>query len=286
DGLLTCGLGQRVGIFGEPGGGKSTLLASLVKGCEADVCVVALIGERGREVREFVEDTLGPDALARSVLVVATSDRPAVERASAAFTATAVAEHFRDQGKNVLLVLDSITRFARALRDIGLSAGELPTRRGFPSSVFAQLPGLLERAGTAATGSITAFYTVLVEGDGAGDPVAEEVRGILDGHIVLSADLAAKAHYPAIDIARSKSRLMAAVAEDGHRKIAARFLALAAKFREVEFLVQVDEYATGSDALADAAIERAAAMDRFLKQGADERVGFDATKAALAEAVA
>ncbi len=279
DGLLTCGKGQRVGIFGEPGCGKSTLLASLVKGCQADVCVVGLIGERGREVREFVEDTLGEQAMKRSVLVVSTSDRPAVERAAAALSATAVAEYFRDQGKSVLLVVDSITRFARALRDIGLAAGEIPTRRGFPSSVFSKLPSLLERAGQGEKGSITAFYTVLVEGDGTGDPIAEEVRSILDGHIVLSADLAATNHYPAIDVLKSKSRVMGAVTDAAHRDMSAEFMNMLAKFNDVEFLVQVGEYQEGSDALADKSIAASDAMRHFLRQKSDE---FDSRLQAIA----
>ena len=285
DGLLTCGVGQRVGVFGEPGCGKSMLLASLVQGSEADVCVVGLIGERGREVREFVEDTLGAQAMARSTVVVATSDRPAVERAQAAYAATAVAEHFRDRGKRVLLVIDSLTRFARALRDIGLAAGEVPTRRGFPPSVFAALPSLLERAGTAKRGSITAFHTILLEGDGTGDPIAEEVRSILDGHVMLSSELAARAHYPAIDVLRSRSRVMPAVADAAHKADAARFLELRARHDDVAFLVRVGEYQAGSDPVADRAIAQAPAMDAFLKQPAGERSAFDATRAALTAAV-
>lgn len=286
DGLLTCGEGQRIGIFGEPGGGKSTLLASLVKGCQADVCVVGLIGERGREVREFVEETLGEEALRRSVLVVSTSDRPAVDRAAAAFTATAVAEYFRDQGKKVLLVVDSITRFARAQRDIGLASGEIPTRRGFPTSVFAKLPGLLERAGQGQGGSITAFYTVLVEGDGTGDPIAEEVRSILDGHIVLSADLAARNHYPAIDVLKSKSRVMGAVTSEDHRDDTGDFLSLLAKFNDVEFLVQVGEYQSGSDAVADRAIQKSTLMMDFLKQRASEQQSLEDARQALRSVLA
>jgi type III secretion protein N (ATPase) len=196
DGFLTCGEGQRLGIYGEPGGGKSTLLAQIIRGAAVDVVVVGLIGERGREVRDFIERQLHAEILKRTVLVVATSDRPAVERVKAAYTATAIAEGFRDDGLRVLLVMDSVTRFARALREIGLAAGEPPTRRGFPPSVMAELPRLMERAGPGQRGSITAFYTVLVEGDGTGDPIAEETRSILDGHIVLSPKLAASGHFP------------------------------------------------------------------------------------------
>ena len=208
DGLLTCGEGQRIGIYGAPGTGKSSLLASIVKGAEADVAVVALIGERGREVREFIERHLGEEGRKKSVLVVATSDRSAMERVKAAYVATAIAEYFRDRNKRVLLLIDSITRFARAQREIGLAAGEPPTRRGFPPSVFAELPRLMERAGSGKVGSITAFYSVLVEGDGTADPIAEESRGILDGHIVLSPKLGGAGHYPAIDVLESRSRVM------------------------------------------------------------------------------
>ena len=284
DGLLTCARGQRVGIFGEPGGGKSTLLGALVRGTACDVCVVCLVGERGREVREFLERTLGPDALARSVVVVATSDRPAIERTSAADLATCVAEWFRDQGKDVLLVLDSLTRFARAEREIALNAGELPARRGFPNSVLARLPGLLERAGPAASGSITAFYTVLVEGDGTGDPVAEEVRSILDGHVVLSAELAARAHYPAIDVLRSRSRLADAVVAPDHRRDAVEFTSLWAKHEEIAFLLQVGEYRAGQDPRADRAVERHDAMEAFLRQD-DRPVAFAEMRGALRAAV-
>ncbi|MGI9500008.1 MAG: FliI/YscN family ATPase, partial [Geminicoccaceae bacterium] len=221
DGLLTCGEGQRIGIYGAPGTGKSSLLASIVKGAEADVAVVALIGERGREVREFIERHLGEEGRKKSVLVVATSDRSAMERVKAAYVATAIAEYFRDRSQRVLLLIDSITRFARAQREIGLAAGEPPTRRGFPPSVFAEMPRLMERAGCGRairglTGSITAFYSVLVEGDGTADPIAEESRGILDGHIILSPKLGGAGHFPAIDVLESRSRVMEAVASPAH----------------------------------------------------------------------
>ena len=282
DGLLTCGEGQRVGIYGEPGGGKSTLLASLVRGAQADVAVVALVGERGREVRDFIERQLDAEARARAVLVVATSDRPAVERLKAAYTATTIAEGYRDQGRRVLLVMDSVTRFARALREIGLAAGEPPTRRGFPPSVMAELPRLMERAGPAATGSITAFYTVLVEGDGTGDPVAEETRGILDGHIVLSPKLGASGHYPAVDVLASRSRVMDAVVGPVHRAQAAHVREMLHRYEEIEFLVQVGEYKAGADARSDAALASIDAIRSFLRQDAAERMEFGETQAWLA----
>ena len=282
DGLLTCGEGQRIGIYGEPGGGKSTLLASLVRGARADVAVVALVGERGREVRDFIERQLDAETRARAVLVVATSDRPAVERLKAAYTATTIAEGFRDQGRRVLLVMDSVTRYARALREIGLAAGEPPTRRGFPPSVMAELPRLMERAGPGAVGSITAFYTVLVEGDGTGDPVAEETRGILDGHIVLSPKLAAQGHYPAVDVLQSRSRVMDAVTGPAHRAQAAHVREMLHRYEEIEFLVQVGEYQAGADPRSDAALASIGAIREFLRQGASEQTEFGEVQAWLA----
>jgi type III secretion protein N (ATPase) len=272
DGLMTLACGQRVGVFGEPGVGKSSLLASVVNGAAVDVIVVGLIGERGREVREFVERRLDAAARAKSVIVVATSDRPAMERVKAAHVATAVAEYFRDRGRSVLLLMDSVTRYARAQREIGLAAGEPPTRRGFPPSFFAALPRLLERSGPGrGGGSITALYTVLTEGDGTLDPVAEETKSILDGHIMLSAALAEANHFPAIDPLASRSRLMDAVAAPAHRAAAARIRELMAHYREIELLVRVGEYRPGSDPLADAAIAKKSAIDAFLKQPQDER---------------
>jgi type III secretion protein N (ATPase) len=268
DGLVTCAEGQRLGIYGEPGGGKSTLLASMIRGAEVDVVVVGLVGERGREVRDFLERQLDEAMRARTVAVVATSDRPAVERVKASYTATAIAEGFRDQGQRVLLVIDSVTRFARALREIGLAAGEPPSRRGFPPSVLAELPRLMERAGPGASGSITAFYTVLVEGDGVGDPIAEETRSILDGHIVLSPALAAGGHYPAIDVLASRSRVMEQVVDAGHREAAQRLRALLHRYQELEFLLQVGEYKAGSDPHSDAALAHIEEIRRFLRQGA------------------
>ena len=275
DGMLTCGEGQRMGIFAAAGGGKSTLLSMLVKGAEVDVTVLALIGERGRELREFLEHDLGPEGIKKSVTVVATSDRSSMERAKAAYTATAVAEYFRDQGKKVLLLMDSVTRFARAQREIGLAAGEPPTRRGFPPSVFATLPKLMERAGMSNKGSITAFYTVLVEGDDMTEPVADETRSILDGHIILSRKLAAANHYPAIDVLASASRVMNNIVNDEHIKATGRVRELMAKFEEIELLVKVGEYKQGSDKLADEALAKIENIRNYLKQRTDELEKFE-----------
>ncbi|RVU11953.1 type III secretion system ATPase SctN [Methylobacterium oryzihabitans] len=281
DGVLTCGEGQRMGIFAAAGGGKSTLLSMLVKGAEVDVTVLALIGERGREVREFIEHDLGPEGLAKSILVVATSDRSSMERAKAAFVATAIAEYFRSQGRKVLFLMDSVTRFARALREIGLAAGEPPTRRGFPPSVFANLPKLMERVGMSDRGSITALYTVLVEGDDMNEPVADETRSILDGHIVLSRKLAAANHYPAIDVLSSKSRVMGAVTSREHQEMAGRINAWLAAYAEVELLIKVGEYKKGADPDADLAIAKYRAINAFLQQRTDEVESFDAVLAKL-----
>lgn len=266
DGLLTLGQGQRMGIFGEPGVGKSSLLASIVRNSDADVIVIGLIGERGREVRELLQEQLDAQARARTVAVVATSDRPAAERVRAAYVATVQAEYHRDQGRNVLLLMDSLTRFARAQREIGLAVGEPPTRRGYPPSFFSALPRLLERAGPGSAGSITALYTVLTEGEAAMDPVAEESRSILDGHIVLSGELAQREHFPAIDVLHSRSRLMDQVASREHKRLAARMRELIARRRQIELLIQVGEYAAGSDPLADEAIARHDAIEAFLRQ--------------------
>ncbi|NRF67255.1 FliI/YscN family ATPase [Aquincola sp. S2] len=281
DAALTVGIGQRIGIFAMAGGGKSTLLGMLARQAEADVNVIALVGERGREVREFIDESLGEQGLARSVVVVSTSDRPALERVRAAIAATAIAEGFRAQGKRVLLLVDSVTRFARGLRELGLSAMEPPVRRGYPPSVFAELPRLFERAGNDAHGSITAFYTVLAEDDDNSDPVAEEVRSILDGHIVLSRALAQAHHYPAIDVLGSASRVFTRVAAPAHRQAASRLRALMARHAEVEFLLRVGEYQAGSDPLADQAIERMPAIKALLTQGSDEATVFGETIAAL-----
>ncbi|TIM43557.1 FliI/YscN family ATPase [Mesorhizobium sp.] len=266
DGLLTCARGQRVGIFGEPGVGKSILLSDIVSGTDADVAVVALVGERGREVREFIEHQLGPEGLARAIIVVATSDRPAIERVKAAYVATSIAEYFRDQGKHVLLAMDNITRFARAQREIGLASGEPPTRRGFPSSLFAVLPRLLERSGPGRVGSITSLYSVLLEGDGTLDPVAEEIQALLDGHVFLSNELAQRNHFPAIDVLRSRSRLMDTVVPAEHRSDAGRLRELLARYADVELLLRVGEYEKGSDAVADEAVAKIDTINAFLRQ--------------------
>ncbi len=285
DGMLTCGEGQRMGIFAAAGGGKSTLLSSIIKGCSAEVCVLALIGERGREVREFIENDLGPEGRKKSVLVVSTSDRSSMERLKAAYTSTAIAEYFRDQGKSVLLMMDSVTRFGRAQREIGLAAGEPPTRRGFPPSVFSELPKLMERAGNNEKGSITALYTVLVEGDDMTEPIADETRSILDGHIVLSRKLAARNHYPAIDVQASVSRVMNAIVTKEHKKAAQRLRQILAKYAEVELLVQIGEYKKGADKDADDALAHIDKVNAFLKQGLGEKSSFEETLKALNEAV-
>jgi type III secretion protein N (ATPase) len=282
DTTLTAGEGQRVGVFAAAGGGKSTLLGMLARSSGADINVVILLGERGREVREFIEDNLGEEGLRRSVVIVATSDRPALERARAAYIGTAIAEYFRDQGKRVLLLLDSVTRFARALRDVGLAVGEPPARRGFPPSVFSALPSLFERSGNNDRGSITAFYTVLLE-DEEGDPIAEEVRSILDGHIYLTRKLAAANHFPAIDVLASVSRTMPRVAPARHLQSAANLRKLLAKYQDVELLVQIGEYTRGSDAEADEAISKIGAIRKLLQQGPNEAARFEDNVRALME---
>ena len=280
DALLTCGRGQRIGVFGGSGVGKSTLLGMMARGTEADVVVLGLIGERGREVRSFLEHDLGPGGLERSVVVVSTSDSPPLTRQRAAYAATAIAEAYREQGKHVLLMMDSITRFAMAQREVGLAAGEPPTAKGYPPSVFARLPGLLERAGALrGRGSITAFYTVLVEGDDHNEPIADAVRGILDGHIVLSRDLASRNHYPAIDILPSVSRTMPDVTTTDHRARAAAVRDWLATLRDNEDLVSVGAYVPGSNPRIDTALAKRDALTRFLCQPAD-------TAGTLAEAVA
>ena len=281
DGLLTCGEGQRMGIFAAAGGGKSTLLGMMVNGADVDVTVIALIGERGREVREFLEHELGDEGRAKSVVVCATSDKSSMERAKAAYVATAIAEYFRDQGKRVLFLMDSVTRFARAQREIGLAAGEPPTRRGYPPSVFATLPKLMERVGMNDKGSITAMYTVLVEGDDMTEPIADETRSILDGHIILSRKLAALNHYPAIDVLASTSRVMNNVVSAHHKRAAGRLRELMAKYAEVELLVKIGEYKRGGDLVTDEAIDKIEDIRRFLRQATDERSDFDVTLDAL-----
>ena len=286
DGLLTCGEGQRMGIFAAAGGGKSTLLGMLVKGAAVDVTVIALIGERGREVREFLEHELGDDGRRKSVVVCATSDKSSMERAKAAYVATAIAEYFRDQGKRVLFLMDSVTRFARAQREIGLAAGEPPTRRGYPPSVFATLPKLMERVGMNDKGSITALYTVLVEGDDMTEPIADETRSILDGHIVLSRKLASMNHYPAIDVLASASRVMNAVVPRPHKDSAGRVRELMAKYGEVELLVRIGEYKRGGDKVTDEAIDKIERIRGFLRQRTDERATLPDAVAQLAKLAA
>ncbi|MGV2292967.1 type III secretion system ATPase SctN [Trinickia sp. YCB016] len=281
DAMMTLAEGQRMGIFAPAGVGKSTLLGMFARGASCDVNVIALIGERGREVREFVELILGPEGMARSVVVCATSDRSSMERAKAAYVATAIAEYFRDRGQRVLLMMDSLTRFARAGREIGLAAGEPPARRGFPPSIFAELPRLLERAGMGATGSITALYTVLAEDDSGSDPIAEEVRGILDGHMILSREIAAKNQYPAIDVLASLSRVMSQVVPDTYVQASARIRELMAKHREVEMLLQIGEYQAGMNAVADEAIAKADAIKAFLSQRTSEYAAPGDTEAQL-----
>jgi ATP synthase in type III secretion protein N len=277
DSLLTVGEGQRMGIFGTAGGGKSTLMSQIVSNTIADVIVVALVGERGREVNDFVHHALTPESRKRTIIVVATSDRPSVERVQASMTATAIAEHFRDRGMKVVLFVDTVTRLARALREIGLSAGEPPGRRGFPPSVYSALPLLVERAGAGEVGSITAFYTVLVEGDMNSDPIAEEVKSLLDGHIILSEKLASQGHYPAIEVLTSRSRLFTSITTKQHQKSAMRMRELYAKFQDIELLIQVGEYKSGSDPVADEAVAKIDQIRTFLKQGATEPAALEET---------
>lgn len=285
DGLMTLGEGQRMGIFAPAGVGKSTLMGMFARGAQCDVNVIALIGERGREVREFVEQILGPDGIARSVVVCATSDRSSIERAKAAYAATAIAEYFRDRGMRVLLMMDSLTRFARAQREIGLAMGEPPTRRGFPPSIFAELPRLLERTGLSEHGSITALYTVLAEDDSGSDPIAEEVRGILDGHMILSREIAAQNRYPAIDVLASLSRVMPQITSREHRDMAGHVRRLMAQYKEVEMLLQVGEYEEGSNPLTDEAIAKNDAIREFLCQSTDDFFDGDDTLAMLQDIV-
>lgn len=275
DGLLTVGAGQRIGIFGGSGVGKSMLLGMMAKRAAADVNVIALIGERGREVREFIENELGEEGMSRSVVVVSTSDDPALVRIRAALTATAIAEYFKDCGANVLLIMDSVTRFCMAQREIGLAAGEPPSSKGYTPSVFALLPRLLERAGKFQdSGSITGFYTVLVEGDDMNEPISDAVRSILDGHIVLSRQLAAQNHYPCIDVLHSASRLFSTVADKEHRHQAGQIRELLAAYQKAEDLINIGAYQIGSNKVIDLAIARHEEMVAFLKQAGDEEARF------------
>ena len=270
DGLLTLGRGQRVGIMAGSGVGKSTLLGMIARNTEADISVIALIGERGREVREFIERDLGEDGLNRSVVVVATSDQPALVRLKGAMTATAIAEYFRDQGMDVMLMMDSVTRFAMAQREVGLTVGEPPATRGYTPSVFAMLPKLLERSGTGDKGSITGIYTVLVDGDDMNEPIADAVRSILDGHIVLTRGLAAQNHYPAIDVLASVSRVMMEIVAKEHNQQAQRLRALLATYREAEDLINIGAYAHGSNPAIDQAIAAIGNIKSFLQQDVNE----------------
>lgn len=266
DTMLTCGRGQRIAIMAGSGVGKSSLLSMLVRGSDADVNVLCLVGERGREVRQFLDEDLGPDGMARSVVIVATSDQPALVRRNAAYAATRIAEHFRDQGCHVNLLMDSVTRFAVAQREIGLSAGEIPTTRGFPPSALGLLPGLLERAGTSATGSITGFYTVLVEGDDMNDPIGDTVRSIVDGHLVLSRELANAGHFPSIDVLASASRVALSVTDPAQQQLAAEARRLLAVHERARDLIEVGAYAPGNDASLDRAVALAPNLELFRRQ--------------------
>lgn len=280
DALLTLGEGQRVGLFAGSGVGKSTLLGSLARGAVADVVVVALVGERGREVGEFIEESLG-SALSRSVVVVATSDAPALERLKAAYTATAIAERFRDEGKSVMLMIDSVTRFARAQREVGLAAGEPPARRGYPPSVFAALPRLLERAGQGETGSITALYTVLVEGGDMDEPIADEVRGILDGHIVLDRAIASRGTYPAVDVLQSLSRVMSRCASPAHNAAAGSLRRLIGAYESKRDLIALGAYKKGGDKAVDQAMAALPEIDALLRQAPTAPTEFATTVSKL-----
>lgn len=281
DGVLTCAVGQRMGIFAAAGGGKSTLLGMIARNARADVNVIALIGERGREVREFIEHDLGEEGLKRSVIIVSTSDQSAQLRLNAAYVGTAIAEYFRDQGKSVILMMDSVTRFARAVREIGLAAGEPPARAGYTPSVFAILPKLLERSGNSDKGSITAFYTILVAGDDMNEPVADEVRSILDGHIILSSELARQYHYPAIDVLGSVSRVITSIIDRDHLKVIGQVREVLANYKKIELLLRIGEYKAGTDKDADFAIKYIDVVNRFLKQGIDDKSSFEQTVSQL-----
>ncbi|SFS79434.1 flagellar protein export ATPase FliI [Paenibacillus sp. BC26] len=281
DGLLTVGQGQRVGIFAGSGVGKSTLLGMVARNTSADVNVIALIGERGREVLEFMEKDLGPEGLARSVVIVATSDQPALIRIKGALIATTIAEYFRDRGLNVMLMMDSVTRYAMALREVGLAIGEPPATRGYTPSVFANLPKLLERAGTGERGSITAFYTVLVDGDDMNEPIADAVRGILDGHIVLSRALAHKGHFPAIDVLQSISRVMKEIVPEEQQDAANELKRLLAIYKDSEDLINIGAYQRGSNEKIDQAIDSIDNIWSFTRQKTNEKVGYEESKKRL-----
>jgi flagellum-specific ATP synthase len=275
DGLLTLGKGQRIGIFAGSGVGKSTLMGMLARNALADVNVISLIGERGREVKDFIEESLGEEGLKKSVVVCATSDNPPLIRLKGAMIGTAIAEYFRDQGKNVLFMMDSVTRFAMAQREIGLATGEPPTTKGYTPSVFAMLPRLMERTGTSDKGSITAIYTVLVEGGDTDEPIADATRGILDGHIMLSRDLAARNHYPCVEVGHSVSRLFTNINTKEHQAVAAKLREVLAKYTEAEDLINIGAYVEGSNPKIDYAISKIEAVNKFLKQGTFESFKFD-----------
>ena len=275
DGLITIGKGQRIGIFAGSGVGKSTLMGMFARNTKADINVIALIGERGREVREFVERDLGPEGMKRSVVVIATSDKPALERKKAAQTATAIAEYFRDQGKDVLLMMDSLTRFCMAQREIGLASGEPPVSRGYPPSIYADLPKLLERAGCSDKGSITGLYTVLVDGDDFNEPITDTARSILDGHIMLDRKLAHKNHYPAIDVLQSISRCMSSIASREHKDAAGKLKNVLATYNEAEDLINIGAYKSGSNPNIDYAIQKINSVNEFLMQRTDEKFSFE-----------
>ncbi|MGO2304738.1 MAG: type III secretion system ATPase SctN [Providencia sp.] len=275
DGLLTCGLGQRIGIFAAAGSGKTSLMNMIINHAHADIHVVALIGERGREVIEFIEELqTSPDA-AQTILIYATSDSPPIERCNAALLATTIAEYFRDCGRNVLLYVDSMTRYARALRDVALATGELPARRGYPASVFEQLPMLLERPGRLKHGSITAFYTVLLESEEEADPIGDEIRSILDGHIYLSHKLAGRGHYPAIDILHSISRVFQKVTTSDHRNYAVNLRDMISRLEQIQVYLELGEYQRGESEENDRALDNKDGIERFLKQAMDEPMHFD-----------
>ena len=275
DGLITVGKGQRIGIFAGSGVGKSTLMGMFARNTKADINVIALIGERGREVREFVERDLGKEGMKRSVVVVATSDKPALIRNKAAKTATAIAEYFRDQGKDVLLMMDSLTRFSMAQREIGLASGEPPVTRGYPPSVYSEMPKILERAGNSDKGSITGLYTVLVDGDDFNEPITDTARSILDGHIMLNRKLAHKNHYPAIDVMQSISRVMSAIVDDEHKAASGKLKNVLATYAEAEDLINIGAYKQGSNKNIDYAISKIEAVNEFLRQRTDEKFMFD-----------
>ncbi|MGB9682099.1 MAG: flagellar protein export ATPase FliI [bacterium] len=285
DGLLTCGKGQRIGIFAGSGVGKSTLLGMIARHSRADVSVIALIGERGREVRDFIEKSLGKEGLARSVVVVATSDQPPIIRLKAAFTATAIAEYFRDIGRDVILLMDSVTRFAMAQREVGLASGEPPTTKGYTPSVFALLPLLLERSGNSERGSITGFYTVLVEADDMNEPIADAVRAILDGHIVLSRNIAMENRYPPIDILASISRVMSDIVSKEHMRVANKFREIMSVYAQARDLIHIGAYVSGSDPRVDSARNLIYEIYEFLSQDIEEKVIFEDTLSSMARIV-